>query len=48
MDIIDRRRSVRKFSDRPVEKEVLERIIRAGMQAPSGWDFIRIRAGSGW
>lgn len=45
MDIIDRRRSVRKFSDRPVEKEVLERIIRAGMQAPSAhntqpWEFL--------
>jgi nitroreductase len=39
------RRSIRKFSDRPVEKEKLERLLKAAMQAPSAgnqqpWEFI--------
>lgn len=41
------RRSIRKFEDRPVEKEKLEAILRAAMQAPSGknsqcWEFLVI------
>ena len=44
-NIIFRRRSIRRFFDKPVEKEKLERILRAGMQAPSAhnnqrWEFI--------
>lgn len=45
MEEIFSRRSIRKFQDRPVEKEKLDRILRAGMQAPSAgnqqpWEFI--------
>lgn len=36
------RRSVRAYEPRPVEREKLERILRAGMQAPSAMD------GRGW
>jgi len=43
-EIFDRR-SIRKFQSRPVEKEKIDRILRAGMQAPSAgnqqpWEFI--------
>lgn len=39
------RRSIRKFTDEPIEKEVIERLLRAAMQAPSAknsqpWEFI--------
>lgn len=39
------RRSIRKFEDRPVEKEKIEAVLRAAMQAPSGknsqcWEFL--------
>ncbi len=39
------RRSVRKYLDKPVEKEKLEKLLRAAMQAPSAtdqrpWEFI--------
>lgn len=39
------RRSIRKFEDRPVEREKLEAVLRAAMQAPSGknsqcWEFL--------
>lgn len=39
------RKSVRKYTDRPVEKEKLETLVRAGMAAPSSrdrrpWEFI--------
>lgn len=41
------RRSIRKFGDRPVEKEKIEAVLRAAMQAPSGknsqcWEFLVI------
>ena len=41
------RRSIRRFQDRPVEREKLEAILRAAMQAPSGknsqcWEFLVI------
>ena len=36
MDAIKARRSIRKFEDRPVEKEKTDLLLRAAMQAPSG------------
>jgi nitroreductase len=46
-DAIKIRRSIRKFSNKKVEKELLEKIISAGQHAPShcntqGWKFIVI------
>ncbi|MDD3191479.1 MAG: nitroreductase family protein [Bacilli bacterium] len=35
MDIINRRRSIRQFTDEPIEKEKIEALLRAAMQAPS-------------
>ena len=35
MDAIFTRTSVRAYADRPVEPEKLERLLRAGMAAPS-------------
>ncbi|MGL4252627.1 MAG: nitroreductase family protein [Fusobacteriaceae bacterium] len=45
MDSIFNRRSIRKFNGKEVECEKIERILRAGMQAPSAhnfqpWEFI--------
>ncbi len=45
--IIKERRSVRNFSDKPIKKELLQKIIDAGNQAPSGgnvqpWRFVVI------
>jgi len=45
MKEIFNRRSIRKFEDRPVEKEKIDKLLRAGMQAPSAanqqpWEFI--------
>ena len=39
------RRSIRRFQDRPVEREKIESILRAAMQAPTGknsqcWEFL--------
>ena len=34
-NVIFKRRSIRRFLDKPIEQEKLERILRAGMQAPS-------------
>ena len=44
MNSIFHRISVRKYQDRPVEKEKIEKILRAAMQAPSAtnqqpWEF---------
>jgi nitroreductase len=44
-DAITARRNVRDFDDRPVPRELLERILEAGRRAPSArnwqpWDFI--------
>lgn len=41
------RRSIRKFEDRPVERDKLEAILRAAMQSPTGknsqcWEFLVI------
>ena len=48
MDAINARRSIRKFEDKPVEKEKIELLLRAAMQAPSGtneqpWEFIVVQ-----
>ena len=45
LDLIVSRQSDRKYSDKPVEKEKLDRIIEAGRMAPSAcnaqpWKFI--------
>jgi len=45
MKEIFNRRSIRKYEDRPVEKEKIEKLLRAAMQAPSAanqqpWEFI--------
>lgn len=45
MDTIFNRRSIRKYQDKPVEKEKIEKLLRAAMQAPSAanqqaWEFI--------
>ena len=44
-NVIFKRRSIRRFLDKPLEPEKIERILRAGMQAPSAhnnqrWEFI--------
>lgn len=44
-NVIFTRRSIRRFEDRPVEAEKLDRILKAGMQAPSAhnlqpWEFL--------
>ena len=43
--LIESRRSVRKYADKPVEKEKVEKLLRRAMQAPSAtnqqpWEFI--------
>ena len=45
MKSIMERRSIRSFQERPIEKEKIENILRAGMQAPSAkdcrcWEFL--------
>ncbi|MCP3903702.1 MAG: nitroreductase family protein [Planctomycetes bacterium] len=47
-EIMERRRSVRDFSDRPVTRDVIERIIAAAGTAPSGankqpWRFVAVQ-----
>lgn len=49
MDAIATRRSIRTFTDENISKEVLERILLAGMQAPSAgnaqpWEFVIIES----
>ena len=48
MNSIFARRSVRKYLDKPVEQEKVERLLQAAMQAPSAgnqrpWEFIVVR-----
>lgn len=48
METIFKRRSIRKYEDRPVEKEKIEKLLRAAMQAPSAvnqqpWEFIVVQ-----
>lgn len=45
LETILNRKSVRKYKDRPVEKEKIDKLVRAGMAAPSSrdrrpWEFI--------
>lgn len=45
METIFNRRSIRKYKDRSIEKEKIEKLLRAAMQAPSAanqqpWEFI--------
>ena len=45
MEIINRRRSIRKFSEAPVERDRIETFLKAAMQAPSAgdqrpWEFL--------
>ncbi|MBU3170489.1 nitroreductase family protein [Clostridium estertheticum] len=47
MEAIFNRRSIRKYEDRPIEKEKIEKLLRAAMQAPSAanqqpWEFLVI------
>jgi nitroreductase len=49
MDAIHKRRSIRKFSDKPIAREVIEQIIQAGINAPSAknrqpWRFVVVTA----
>ncbi|MFA7367180.1 MAG: nitroreductase family protein [Bacilli bacterium] len=48
MDIINKRRSVRNFKDIDVERSIIEKLLRAGMQSPSAknqqpWVFLVIK-----
>lgn len=43
-EVIDKRRSIRQFEDREIPREVLERILNAGLKAPSSI----IRGGGSW
>lgn len=45
MSVIFKRQSIRKFKDKPVEKDKIIKLLKAGMQAPSAcnqqaWEFI--------
>ena len=47
METIFNRRSIRKYENRPIEKEKIEKLLRAAMQAPSAanqqpWEFLVI------
>ncbi|MBN2587613.1 MAG: nitroreductase family protein [Candidatus Fermentibacteraceae bacterium] len=48
LDTIRRRRSIRKYLNRPIQDDMIETLLRAAMQAPSArnlqpWEFIVIR-----
>jgi len=48
LDALKNRRSIRKFSERPVDRRTLDQIIQAGTWAPSGlnnqpWKFVVVR-----
>ncbi len=52
MQEIFNRRSIRKFEERPVEKEKIDKLLRAAMQAPSAgnqqpWEFIVVEDRAG-
>lgn len=49
-EVIQERRSIRRFLDRPVERPVIERLLRAGCQAPSAhnrqpWRYVVLERG---
>ena len=56
LETILNRKSVRKYKDRPVEKEKIDKLIRAGMAAPSSrdrrpWEFVcgdTIKSSNAW
>ena len=35
LEVIEKRRSVRKYSDKPVDKEILDAVVRVAQTAPS-------------
>ena len=46
-ETINKRRSIRQFEDKPVPREVLERILDAGLKAPSSnhqrrWELVAL------
>jgi len=48
MEVINKRRSVRRFKDQEVESSTVEQLLKAGMQAPSAgnqrpWEFVVVR-----
>lgn len=47
-DVISARRSIRSFKDEPIENDLLLKLVKAGVWAPTGgnaqtWDFIIVR-----
>jgi FMN reductase (NADPH) len=47
LEITNNRRSIRKFSDKPVSREDIEKIVQLGMMAPSGfnaqmWEIVAV------
>jgi len=52
LDLIFKRRSIRQYTDQPVEREVLVQLLRAAMAAPSAvnsqpWEFVVITSPEG-
>ena len=50
-DVINKRRSIRQFENKEIDKEVLERILDAGLKAPSSnhqrrWELLSLTDGS--
>lgn len=43
MDEIYRRRSIRRYSDRPIDRETLDTLVKAGMNAPSARNIRPVR-----
>ena len=48
MNAIFKRKSIRQFLDKEIEDEKIERLLRAGMQAPSAinsqpWEFLVVK-----
>ena len=49
IDAILNRRSIRKFKDKPIPREIIEKVLISGMSAPSSknrqpWKFIVFRS----
>lgn len=47
MELLSKRRSIRKYQEKPIEKELIDKLLDAALMAPSGksknpWDFIVI------
>ena len=43
LEIIKRRASIRKYQDKPVPKEIIDKILEAGIWGPSVPSFLRIQ-----